>query len=172
MQRELLVRGVKVSSAVIGFAALFVIFDYLFDLRPPGALSSYQFNLHKMPVNEPVYLRQDNFTVVVIHRSDEMMRKLRQSGLELQDAESSLSRQPEYAKNELRSRYPEYYVSYAMGTDLGCPLRTIEKQLQETCSNARYDFAGRALQGDNQYQNLRIPNYYFSNDFKTLTIKP
>jgi Rieske Fe-S protein len=172
VQRKLLIHGVKFFSAVIGFAGLFVIFDYLVDAQPSGVQSSFQFNLQNIPVDKPVYLRQNNFSVVIIHRSDKMIGTLKRSGLEYQDSESNASRQPEYAKNELRSRYPEYYVSYAMGTDLGCPLRAVEKQLHETCSNARYDFAGRALEGNNQYPNLPIPDYNFSDDFKTLTVNP
>ena len=172
MQRKSLVRGVKAFSTLFGLAVLFVLFDSLIDFRPAAIDSSYRFNLSDLPVDSPVYLHQDNLSIVVIRRSDQTIQYLQQYGHGLQDADSRDSRQPEYARNNFRSRNPEYYVSYAMGTDLECPLRTIEKQLQETCSNARYDFAGRALRGDKQYENLRIPNYSFSNDFKTLTINP
>ncbi len=172
MRRQSLVRGVKALSTVLGLAVIFVFFDSAIDFRPAVIDSSYYFKLSDLPIDEPVYLRQENLSIVVIRRSDQTSQYLRQSDKGLQDAESSRSRQPDYARNSLRSRDPEYYVSYAMGTDLGCPLRTIEKQLQETCSNAGYDFAGRALQGGQQYQNLRIPDYTFSNDFKTLTINP
>ena len=172
MQRELLVRGVKFFSAVVVLAGLFVMFDYLVDVRPSGLQSSFRFELQNIPENQPLFLRQDNFSIVIIHRSDEMIATLKQSGPGLQDAQSNNSRQPDYAKNQLRSRNSKYFVSYATGTDLGCPLRTNERQLQETCSKARYDFAGRALQGNNQYPNLTIPDYNFSNDFKILTVNP
>jgi hypothetical protein len=172
MQRKSLVRGVKALSSLLVLAVLFVLFDSLIDFRPSAIDSSYHFKLSDLPVDEPVYLHQDNLSIVVIRRSDQTNQYLQRPDQGLQDANSSNSRQPEFARNKLRSSNPGYYVSYAMGTDLGCPLRTIEKQLQETCSKARYDFAGRALQGGSQYQNLRIPDYSFSNEFQTLTIKP
>jgi Rieske Fe-S protein len=119
-----------------------------------------------------VILRQDNLSIVVIKRSDGVIKSLRQPGENLQDPHSTSSRQPDLASNSLRSIHPEYFISYAIGTDLGCGLTTIETGLRESCSDARYDFAGRALKGDTQFENLAIPEYNFSNNFSTLTIRP
>ena len=172
MQRRSLVRGVKLFSGVFGLALLYVLLDFMIDTRPASVHSSYRFKLSDLPIDVPLYLRQDNLSIVVIQRSDQLQRQLQQSDQALQDATSKDSRQPDYAQNGLRSRYPDYFVSYAIGTDLGCTLETITNQLHEICSKARYDFAGRALQGDNQFSNLTIPDYDFTNNFNTLTIKP
>jgi hypothetical protein len=72
----------------------------------------------------------------------------------------------------LRSRYDHYFVSYAVGTDLGCPLRLLPSTVREICGSADYDFAGRALKGANQFPNLSIPDYNFANNFSTLIVKP
>ena len=71
-----------------------------------------------------------------------------------------------------RSHPPEYYVAHAYGTDLGCPLEVIGERLQEICGAASYDFSGRALTDSRIYSNLRVPDYEFSSDFKTLTVFP
>jgi ubiquinol-cytochrome c reductase iron-sulfur subunit len=90
----------------------------------------------------------------------------------LQDPESEDSHQPGFATNALRSRQAEFFVSYAMGTNLGCVIEVFERGLREICSPARYDYAGRALEGENKFQNLAIPDYNFTNNFNTLTIRP
>ena len=70
------------------------------------------------------------------------------------------------------SQPPEPYVAFGYGTDLGCPLQVVGDRLQEICGTASYDFTGRALTDSRNYPNLRVPDYEFSNDFKTLTIFP
>ena len=142
------------------------------DVRPARIHSSYQFKLNRLPVDKAVILRQDNLSIVVIKRSAGMINSLRQAGGNLQDPNSTSSRQPVSASNSLRSIHPAYFVSYAIGTDFGCGLTMIEAGLRESCSDARYDFAGRALKGNTQFENLAIPDYNFSNNFNTLIINP
>lgn len=154
-------------------AFMYVSLDYLIDFRPSNIHASYRFSLRDLPIDQPVWLRQDNLTLVVIYRSTRLIEALSQADDLLQDPDSESSRQPKYAKNRLRSRHPAYFVAYGRGTDLECPL-LIGKGLilRESCGPAQYDFAGRALTGKNQFQNLRIPDYTFSDDFTVLTVNP
>jgi ubiquinol-cytochrome c reductase iron-sulfur subunit len=153
-------------------ASLYILLDFAIDLRPSKIQTSYQFRVQNLVDDQALILRQDNLAIVVIKRSAILIEALRQSTSDLQDPNSASSNQPEYADNSLRSRIPDYFVSYAIGTDLGCPLKVIDSGFQETCGVAHYDFAGRALIGQNRFQNLAIPDYTFSNNFNTLTIKP
>jgi len=172
LKRELIKGLFKALSAVMGVAVLYVLVDFAIDIRPPRVQSSYQFKIKTLTPDEPVFLRHDNLMIVVIARSGASIAGLKQVVMNLQDPESRRSNQPAFATNALRSRHAEYFVSYAIGTHLGCFIEAFERGLREICSNARYDYAGRALQGENKFQNLAIPNYNFSNDFNTLTIKP
>ena len=172
LKRELLKGLFKVWSAVLGVAVLYVLVDFAIDIRPPRVQSSYQFKIKTLTPDVPVFLRQDNLVVVVIARSAASITGLQRSAANLQDPASRRSHQPAFATNALRSRQAEYFVSYAIGTHLGCIIEAFERGLREICSNARYDYAGRALQGENKFQNLAIPNYNFSNDFNILTIRP
>jgi ubiquinol-cytochrome c reductase iron-sulfur subunit len=172
LKRELLKGLFKALSAVLGVAVLYVLADFAIDIRPPRVQSSYQFKIKTLTPDMPVLLRQDNLVVVVIARSAASITGLQRTTANLQDPASRRSNQPAFATNALRSRQAEYFVSYAIGTHLGCVIEAFERGLREICSNARYDYAGRALQGENKFQNLAIPNYNFSNDFNTLTIKP
>jgi hypothetical protein len=162
----------KVFAAILSMAILYVLLDFMVDFRPPRIQTSYQFKIKNLVADTPLFLRQDNLVIVVIARSAASIAELRQVSAGLQDAESQDSNQPEFATNSLRSRHPEYFVSFAMGTNLGCILETIEAGLREICSQAAYDHAGRALQGEIKFRNLVIPDYNFSNDFNTLTIRP
>ena len=162
----------KALSAVLGLAILYVLIDFAIDIRPPGVQSSYHFKIKTLTPDVPTFLRQDNLVIVVIARSAASIAGLQQAVANLQDPESRLSHQPAFATNALRSRHAEYFVGYAIGTHLGCVIEASERGLREICSNAGYDYAGRALQGENKFQNLAIPNYNFSNDFNILTIRP
>jgi ubiquinol-cytochrome c reductase iron-sulfur subunit len=149
-----------------------VLIDFSIDIRPAAVHSAYRFQPGELPIDKVVILRQDNLSILIIKRSPAMIRQLELATGKLQDADSKNSQQPELARNRIRSIHPEYFVSYALGTDLGCPLSEVAGELRETCSPARYDFAGRAMLANNSFHNLVIPDYNFSNDFSTLIIKP
>ncbi|MCP4767492.1 MAG: hypothetical protein GY875_14600 [Gammaproteobacteria bacterium] len=155
-----------------GLAVLYVLLDFTIDLRPSTIQSSYRFNVGELAADEVRILRQDNLSILVMRRSAATVTALMQEGSPLQDPDSRYSHQPDDADNPLRSRHSEYFVSYAVGTDLGCALTVLESGLREGCGSARYDFAGRALEGANKFQNLSIPDYNFSNNFSTLIINP
>ncbi len=159
--------------ALVGAAAIaYVLLDFMIDLRPERVYSSYRFKLPELEVDVPVILRQDNLAIVVVRRSADAVAALRRADEGLQDPASRRSRQPEFATNAVRSRDPEYFVAYALGTDLGCALAIEADGLREICSDARYDLAGRARASARDFRNLTIPDYNFGPEFKTLTIRP
>jgi ubiquinol-cytochrome c reductase iron-sulfur subunit len=170
-RRLLLLRATKYFLGLLGLVLLFVFVDFAVDFRPSRVHASYRFTLSQIPLDQPIWLRQDNLTVLLIRRSKPLIEDLKNPRKDLQDADSDSSHQPDYAKNSLRSRNEQYFVAYGLGTDLGCPLSaSIGFTLRESCSDARYDYAGRAIVGKNQFLNLAIPDYNFSRDFSVLTI--
>ena len=170
--RRLLVRGVRLCIALLCLAVLFVMLDFLLDGRPDGMHDSYQFKLTDLPYDQPVIFRQDNLSILVIRRSEDLVERLHKTTKALQDPQSKNSRQPAAAQNSLRSLTPEYFVSYAIGTDLGCPIDVDQQRLKEVCGKAFYDFAGRALSGDQRFANLTVPEYTLSEDYNHLTVFP
>ncbi len=171
--RLLLLRAVKYLSGLLALALIFVLTDFTVDIRPREIHSSYRFTLPQASFDKPFWLRQDNLTILFIRRSRQVIDDISKRSADLQDANSELSSQPEYARNILRSRIAEYFVAYGLGTDLGCPLKAdSENTLQESCSTARYDYAGRAINGNSRFLNLRIPDYTFNHDFSILTVNP
>ena len=170
--RRGLTRLFKAFSLILIGAVLFVLFDFAIDLRPSTIQSSYRFNVGELSADEVKVLRHENLSILLVRRSAQTIAVLQGATDQLQDPESDDSRQPEYARNALRSRHPGYFVSYALGTDLGCTLKILQDGFQEICGRARYDLAGRALKGEKEFSNLRIPDYNFTNNFSILTIKP
>ena len=170
--RKFLQNAVRYFWLAGGLAVLYVLLDFMIDVRPSTIHTSYRFNVGELALDEIKILRQDNLSILLVRRSAKTIAHLQQTTDQLQDPESNDSRQPEYARNALRSRHPQYFVSYALGTDLGCTLKVLQNSLQEICGRARYDLAGRALKGENEFSNLTIPDYNFTNNFRTLTIKP
>ena len=164
--------AVKICFAGFGLALLYVLFDYAIDVRPPGVQDSYRFEIGPLPGDRPKILRRDNLSILIVRRSADTVARLQENRDGLQDPQSRSSRQPEYATNILRSRTPEYFVAYGIGTDLGCGLEVVDTAVKEICGSARYDFAGRALAGKRRFQNLAIPDYNFSDDYRYLTIRP
>lgn len=171
-KRKLLGTLVRYGVAIVLVAFLYTLVDFAVDFRPGGIQDAYQFRLRDVVADRARILRQDNLAILVIKRSEATVARLQRSATGLQDPESARSNQPGYARNRLRSRYPPFFVSYARGTDLGCPLRIFERELGEACGPARYDFAGRALQGPRKFPNLVVPDYNFNRDFSVLTIEP
>jgi len=171
-KRDRLRTGVKYCLVGLGLAVLYVVLDFAVDFRPAQIRDSYRFEVRTLPEDQAGILRQDNLSILVIRRSAVTIARLQMTDARLQDPQSRHSNQPSFAANPLRSKYPEFFVSYALGTEFGCALEAVEFELREICGSARYDFAGRALVGDQQFQNLAIPDYNFSGDFSTLTIRP
>ena len=171
-KRKSLEKSLKYFTAALACAVVYVLIDFTVDLRPAAVQSSYRLNVGQLDLDQARVLHRDNLSILLIRRSDRTIADLKQGLENLQDPASSRSNQPGFAKNPLRSKHPEIFVSYALGTDFGCPLEVLQAELKEVCGEARYDFAGRALLADRTFQNLAIPDYNFSHDFKTLTIRP
>jgi ubiquinol-cytochrome c reductase iron-sulfur subunit len=170
--RKFLQTTVRYFWLAAGLAVLYVLLDFMIDVRPSTIQASYRFNVGELAPDEIKILRQDNLSILVVRRSAETIGSLQASLDQAQDPLSLDSNQPDYARNTLRSRHPQYFVSYALGTDLGCTLKVLQDSLQEICGRASYDLAGRALKGENEFSNLSIPDYNFTNNFSTLIIKP
>lgn len=172
-RRGWLKRLFRYFSWIIAVAVMYVLLDFSIDFRPLAVHSSYHFQIPALQADEVRILRQDNLSIVVIRRSAATRRRLEQTAEALlQDPGSRRSHQPGYAQNPLRSRHAEFFVAYATGTDLGCLLQEEEGGLRESCGDARYDAAGRALSGMKSFPNLSIPDYTFANNFSSLTVNP
>lgn len=113
--------------------------------------------------------------IYVVRRTPEMVQALAKVDGELKDPKSEDSEQPEYAKNELRARNPDFLVLIGNCTHLGClPKARFQAGLPELgadwpggffcpCHGSRFDLAGRVFEGSPASVNLKVPPYDFLN---------
>jgi ubiquinol-cytochrome c reductase iron-sulfur subunit len=114
--------------------------------------------------------------VWVIRRTKEMVDSLKLAASRLTDPSSSSSRQPEYAKNEYRSRKPEVMVMEGVCTHLGCSpqMKPADDKAEMgaewtggfycACHGSKFDLAGRVFRGAPAPTNLVVPPYTFLSD--------
>jgi ubiquinol-cytochrome c reductase iron-sulfur subunit len=126
----------------------------------------------------PVWRRQPIF---VVRRTPDMVSRLAGHDSQLKDPTSASSDQPDYAKNEERSRQPEFLVLIAVCTHLGCLPKDRFAAAGEMgptwpggffcpCHGSRFDLAGRVFNGSPASVNLRVPPYEFLPNSHTLRI--
>ena len=116
----------------------------------------------------PVWRRQPIF---VVRRTPDMVKRVSGHDGELKDPGSKDSVQPPYAKNDLRSRTPEFLVLVAICTHLGClPKQRFDAgELSASwpggfwcpCHGSRFDLAGRVFDGSPASVNLVVPPYSY-----------
>ncbi|OOG27144.1 hypothetical protein B1C78_03960 [Thioalkalivibrio denitrificans] len=107
--------------------------------------------------------------LVVLRRSPVMDAADAAHEERLYDPSSRLSVQPREARNPGRTLAPGYFIAYARGTDLSCPLDLVTPEsaaaagwgggFTDRCRGSRYDFAGRVYEGQPARRNLEVPAY-------------
>lgn len=117
--------------------------------------------------------------VWIVHRTPEMLASLPKLDSQLADPKSLRDpdqNTPPYARNEDRSRKPEYLVVVGICTHLGCsPVDkfavepepfdpTWEGGFYCPCHGSLYDLAGRVFKNVPAPDNLRVPPYMFLSD--------
>lgn len=122
--------------------------------------------------------------VWILRRTEAQLASL--SGIDNQLADPQSNRPgftPEYAKNEYRSRNPEFFICVAICTHLGCaPTPHLSSGAQPglpndwpggffcPCHGSTFDLAGRVFSNKPAPDNLEVPPHTFSADNTKVTI--
>ncbi|OOS22728.1 ubiquinol-cytochrome c reductase iron-sulfur subunit [Moraxella lincolnii] len=119
--------------------------------------------------------------IFVVKRTDEMIANLEKVLPQLSDPQSDQSVQPEYCKNDTRSREPDILVVEGVCTHLGCaPSYRPEVGAADLggdswfggffcpCHGSLYDLAGRVYKGVPAPINLPIPEYSINGTILTV----
>ncbi|MFI4913611.1 MAG: ubiquinol-cytochrome c reductase iron-sulfur subunit [Steroidobacterales bacterium] len=111
--------------------------------------------------------------IYIVRRSQEMVATLGAIDSRLKDPQSNSSEQPDYARNQMRSRRADVLVLIGFCTHLGCLPKQKFQAGDATlgadwpggfrcpCHGSRFDMAGRVFDGSPASTNLRIPPYSF-----------
>jgi ubiquinol-cytochrome c reductase iron-sulfur subunit len=139
--------------------------------RAKSAGAPVEADISKLEPGQLIIVKWRGKPVWVVRRDQNALDTLSKVADQLRDPESDSSNQPEYAKNEYRSRKPEYLIMEGICTHLGCSptyQREITADFQGgffcPCHGSRFDFAGRVYQGVPAPTNLPIPPHYYISD--------
>ena len=175
-------RFLTMSTAVVGAAgAAAATWPFVASWQPSerarAAGAPVRFDFSRLEPGRQVTVEWRHKPVWVLHRTRDMLDSL--SGLrdQLRDPDSrASSQQPAYARNEYRSLRPEYLVTVALCTHLGCvPSFRPEVAAPDLgptwvggyfcpCHGSRFDFAGRVFTGVPAPLNLEIPPHRYVGD--------
>ena len=121
--------------------------------------------------------------VWILRRTPEMLASLKKDAAQLVDPQSDRTNipTPEYAKNQWRSRNPEFMVMIGICTHLGCsPNSKFAPGAQPSlptdwpggflcpCHGSTFDLAGRVFKNKPAPDNLEVPPYMFLSETKLL----
>jgi len=171
-RRRFLTAGTVVVGA-IGTAAVAVPFlkSWSPSAKARSAGAPVEADISKLEPGQQIIVKWRGKPIWVVRRDSNALATLSKVVGELRDVESNESIQPDYAKNEQRSRKPEYLIVEGICTHLGCsptyrPEITADFQggFFCPCHGSTFDFAGRVYSGVPAPTNLTIPPHYYIND--------
>ncbi|MFA6037251.1 MAG: ubiquinol-cytochrome c reductase iron-sulfur subunit [Legionellales bacterium] len=142
--------------------------------RAEAAGAPVQADISKLTVGQQLTVEWRGKPVWIINRSTAMLDELPKLDPQLRDPYSDVPQQPEYAKNEYRSRKPEIFVAVGLCTHLGCvpTYRPEVGSVNDTwpggffcpCHGSSFDLAGRVFKDVPAPTNLEIPPYQYLSD--------
>ena len=139
--------------------------------RAKTAGAPVEANIGKLEPGQQIIVKWRGKPVWVVRRDEKALATLPKVTDQLRDVESDESIQPEYAKNEYRSRKPEFLIIEGICTHLGCSPTYVPEITSDfqggffcPCHGSKFDFAGRVYQGVPAPTNLPVPPHYFVSD--------
>ncbi|MFT5393853.1 MAG: ubiquinol-cytochrome c reductase iron-sulfur subunit, partial [Gammaproteobacteria bacterium] len=163
-----------VGALGIGAAAWPFIAAWRPSARARAEFGPIVVDVAKLEPGQQITLAWRGQPVWVLHRTPEMVASLRQTTASLRDPTSTVaSQQPEYAQNVGRSLTPEFFVTVALCTHLGCvPTYRSDRAPPDLgsawpggyfcpCHGSRFDLAGRVFASVPAPTNLLVPPHRF-----------
>ncbi|MBU2710209.1 ubiquinol-cytochrome c reductase iron-sulfur subunit [Zooshikella harenae] len=181
-RRRFLVGATSVVGAVgtVGVAIPFVK-SWNPSAKAKAAGAPVKVNIAKVEPGQQIVAEWRGKPVFVVRRTEEILANIKKMDKRVVDPSSSEAQQPAYAKNEYRSRKPEFLVLIGLCTHLGCsPKYHPEVKAMDfdekwlggfhcPCHGSKFDLAGRVFKGVPAPLNLEVPPYSFE-DENTLVI--
>ncbi|MCL6415930.1 ubiquinol-cytochrome c reductase iron-sulfur subunit [Aestuariirhabdus sp. Z084] len=176
-RRRLLIGATSAVGAVgaVGAAVPFVA-SWNPSAKAKAAGAPVRVKIDKLEMGQQVVAAWRGKPVFVLRREQVMLDNLPKQDGNLRDPQSNESEQPDYAKNEHRSRNSELLVLVGLCTHLGCSpkLHSEVKPMDFEanwqggyhcpCHGSKFDLAGRVYQGVPAPTNLTVPPYSYLDD--------
>jgi len=164
MDKKLIYR--VILKFMILIAVTFMVYTFSADFMKPkdeaDPQNSIQVDVSRLGPGQDMRVRWDGRGIIILSRSPETQRQIREAKQDLVDPYSERSRQPEGTEHPLRSLRDEFLVAWLPDMSADCSIDYIAPSLgkagglKNSCSGQAYDLSGRAmLMGEN----LDIPNH-------------
>jgi ubiquinol-cytochrome c reductase iron-sulfur subunit len=178
-------RFLTAATSVVGAVGTgFVVYPFLAAWAPSekakAAGAPVEADISKLEPGQMMTAKWRGKPVWIVRRTEQNLKDLPTLNDALADPNSDIPQQPEYCKNETRSRKPEYMVAIGICTHLGCS-PTYRPDVAPAdlgpewkggffcpCHGSRFDLAGRVFSGVPAPTNLVVPKYYFISDAKIM----
>ena len=165
------------TTVVGGVGTAFVLTPFVLSMEPSAkaqaAGAPVEADVSKLESGQMMTVAWRGKPVWIVRRTEENLKDLPSNDPNLLDPNSDANQQPEYAKNEWRSREKEYLVLVGICTHLGCS-PTYRPELAPAdlgpewkggflcpCHGSRFDLASRVFKGVPAPKNLEVPPYKF-----------
>jgi ubiquinol-cytochrome c reductase iron-sulfur subunit len=168
--------GVAVAATAVPFLA-----SMLPSARARAAGAPVEADVSKVEPGMMIRSEWRGQPIFIVHRTPEMLEDIKKMDTRVADPNSDASVQPEYAKNEYRSRKPDYLILIGICTHLGCsPIGKLQTGIDSglgadwlggffcPCHGSKFDLAGRVFKDVPAPTNLNVPPYKFLSDTRLL----
>lgn len=174
-------RFLTTTATVVGGAgAIAASWPFLSTMKPSAKTKAIgapvEVDISGMKPGEKMTVKWQGKPVWILRRNQQTVDDLISLNDAVRDPESKQNQQPDYARNEYRSRKSEYLVVIGLCTHLGCSPSYIPEDEPNNlgpdwkggffcpCHGSRFDLAGRVFKGVPAPLNLIVPPYQFLND--------
>ena len=182
-RRQFLIAASSAVGAVgAGFAATPFLGSWNPSAKAKSAGAPITVNISKIEPGAMVVEEWRREPIFIVRRTPESLGLLKEvPGDELKDPNSDvLEQQPDYARNDVRSRSPEILVLKGVCTHLGCAPKLYSAQDSYEpgwpggffcpCHGSKFDLAGRVYSSAPAGKNLPVPPHQFDGDMLTVGI--
>jgi ubiquinol-cytochrome c reductase iron-sulfur subunit len=176
----LVASGVAGGAAAVAVAVPFV-WSMMPSARARAAGAPVEVDISKVEPGMMIRAEWRGQPVWIVRRTPAMIESLKGMDSRVADPNSQRQQQPEYARNEYRSRKPEWLVLIGICTHLGCsPTDKLQAGTDSglgedwpggffcPCHGSRFDLAARVFKGVPAPTNLVIPPHQYLSDTKLL----
>ena len=173
---------VQSTATVGGIGVVAVAIPFAMSLAPSerakAAGAPVEVDISRLEPGQKLDVEWRGKVVWIINRTKPRLDAIKASDDKVADPTSKNKQQPDYAKNELRSRQtrPELLVMVGICTHLGCS-PTFRPEVTPgiegfycPCHGSKFDYAGRVYKGVPAPINLEIPPYKYVNNDSRIVI--
>ena len=175
-RRNLLVATGAVSAVAGAAVAVPFAWSWWPSERAKAAGAPVEADVSGLAPGEMQVVEWQGKPVWILRRSKEMLEAVQKADDKVTDPKSEVDKQPDYAKNEYRSRKPEFLVLVGICTHLGCSPQPKSAEAKAEmggdwaggflcpCHGSKFDLAGRVYRGAPAPVNLDVPKHMYLSD--------